>query len=84
MKGILRIFIFFLSFIVITVIAGYTTYLLLTSAKSIEVPQLRGKSLLEANEVLGRMKLSRKVLSYTLPPRLVMKMASDVAPPSAS
>ncbi len=61
MKVLAKVLGFFIVFFCITVAAGYVTFMILTSAKSIEVPHLKGKSLLEANEILSGMKLYLKI-----------------------
>ncbi|MBF0566627.1 MAG: PASTA domain-containing protein [Nitrospirae bacterium] len=61
MKALIRIFVFFFIFSVVTVITGYITFGILTSSKNIVVPDLKGKSLLEANSILGGAKLYLKI-----------------------
>ncbi|MBF0337336.1 MAG: PASTA domain-containing protein [Nitrospirae bacterium] len=65
MKAILRIVLFFFIFTVVTVITGYITFGLLTTSKSITVPDLRGRSLLDANGILSGVKLYLKVEGET-------------------
>ncbi|MBF0343083.1 MAG: PASTA domain-containing protein [Nitrospirae bacterium] len=65
MKVLLRIVLFFFIFSVVTVITGYITFGLLTTSKSILVPDLKGKSLLDANGILSGVKLYLKVEGET-------------------
>ncbi|MBF0317225.1 MAG: PASTA domain-containing protein [Nitrospirae bacterium] len=65
MKVFLRIVLFFFIFSVVTVITGYITFGVLTTSKSIAVPDLRGKSLLDANGILSGVKLYLKVEGET-------------------
>ncbi|MBF0321054.1 MAG: PASTA domain-containing protein [Nitrospirae bacterium] len=53
--------VFFFIFIAVSVLAGYATFTLLTSSKSIEVPDLKSKNLIEANDMLSGMKLYLRV-----------------------
>ncbi|KWT86726.1 PASTA domain-containing protein [Candidatus Magnetominusculus xianensis] len=61
MNTLIRLTIFFVLFIAISVLAGYATFALLTTSKSIEVPDLKSKSLIEANEALNGVKLYLRV-----------------------
>ncbi|KJR40576.1 serine/threonine protein kinase [Candidatus Magnetoovum chiemensis] len=61
MKFILRITVLLLIFATVTSAAFYVTYILFTSSKTIEVPDLQGKNLVEVNEILSRLRLYLKV-----------------------
>ncbi|MBF0539062.1 MAG: PASTA domain-containing protein [Nitrospirae bacterium] len=65
MKVLLRIVLFFFIFSIVTVITGYITFGLLTTSKNIAVPDLKGKSLLDANGILSGVKLYLKVEGET-------------------
>ncbi len=61
MKTIVRSIILINVFIILTLITGYFTYKFFTTTKNIYVPQLKGKSLLEANDTLSRLRLFLKI-----------------------
>ncbi|MBF0465527.1 MAG: PASTA domain-containing protein [Nitrospirae bacterium] len=61
MKALLRVFVFFVLFVLVSLVTGYVTFNALTSSKSITVPDLTGKSLLEATGILAGVKLFLKI-----------------------
>ncbi|MBF0458105.1 MAG: PASTA domain-containing protein [Nitrospirae bacterium] len=61
MNTLLRLAMFFALFIAISVLAGYATFALLTTSKSVEVPDLKLKNLVEATEALNSVKLYLRV-----------------------
>ncbi|MBF0553164.1 MAG: PASTA domain-containing protein [Nitrospirae bacterium] len=61
MRTLVRLTVFLILFIVISVLAGYVTFALLTTSKSVEVPDLKLKNLVEANEALNGMRLYLRV-----------------------
>ncbi|QWR76820.1 PASTA domain-containing protein [Candidatus Magnetomonas plexicatena] len=61
MKALLRVFVFFVLFVIVSLVTGYVTFNALTSSKSITVPDLTGKSLLEATGILAGVKLYLKI-----------------------
>lgn len=65
MKQLLRYSLYFLVFLIIGIITAYTTFIVLTTTKSHEVPVLVGSSLLEANKSLHEKKLFIKIEGET-------------------
>ncbi|MBF0486665.1 MAG: PASTA domain-containing protein [Nitrospirae bacterium] len=61
MRTLVRLTVFLILFIAISVLAGYVTFALLTTSKSVEVPDLKLKNLVEANEALSGMRLYLRV-----------------------
>ncbi|MEO5357158.1 MAG: PASTA domain-containing protein [Nitrospirae bacterium YQR-1] len=61
MKALLRMVLFFFLFVIVSLVTGYVTFNALTSSKSITVPDLTGKSLLEATGILAGVKLFLKI-----------------------
>lgn len=63
-NGIKRILItpvYILIFIIIGLSSGYLTFKVLSFSRTVEVPDLRGKNLVEANEIMGKIGLYLKV-----------------------
>lgn len=65
MKNTARLPLFLILFVAVAIVSAYLTFYLLTSTKSHEVPGLAGKSLLEANKLLGERKLFLKIVGET-------------------
>lgn len=61
LKRILKFVSYFAGFIFIGLITGYLSFEFLTLSKTVEVPDLRGKSLVEANDLLNKQRLYLKV-----------------------
>lgn len=57
MKNFLKLTFFFISFIVVGIVATYLVYQIITKDKTGEVPDLAGKSITEAAELLNERKL---------------------------
>lgn len=58
---IAKIPIYFLGFVIVVLLFAYATFKLLSFSRTVDVPELSGKSLIEANELLGRKGLNLKV-----------------------
>lgn len=61
MKNLLKIFAYFFGFIFILLLVAYATFSLLSFSKTVEVPDLRGKSLIEANDIITKKGLNLKI-----------------------
>jgi beta-lactam-binding protein with PASTA domain len=61
MKGLLKSIAYFIIFSVTGILVAYITFFILSSTKSYEVPDLTGKSLIEANKVLSGKNLYLKI-----------------------
>ncbi|MGW8273341.1 MAG: PASTA domain-containing protein, partial [Thermodesulfovibrionales bacterium] len=62
MKGAFRYALLAFLFLALVMSAAYVTFYLITSTESYEVPALTGKSMLEANRLLGDRKLFLKIV----------------------
>ena len=61
MRNIARFPLYILAFIVLGLIFGYLTFKVLSFSRTVEVPDLYGKSLLESNKLLGNKSLYLKI-----------------------
>jgi len=61
MRTIARFPLYILAFIVLGLIFGYLTFKVLSFSRTVEVPDLYGKSLLESNKLLGNKSLYLKI-----------------------
>ncbi len=61
MKKLIQIPIYVLSFLFLGLIFGYLTFKILSFSRTVEVPPLYGKSLVEANELLVKSRLYIKI-----------------------
>lgn len=63
-KGIRKILLtplYMLVFIVVGLLSGYLTFKVLSFSKTVEVPDLKGKNIIEANDILGKRGLYLKI-----------------------
>jgi len=61
MKGIIKITLYISLFIFLAIVSSYVTFWVMGSKKTVTVPDLRGKSLVEANKVLLSKRLYLKI-----------------------
>jgi serine/threonine-protein kinase len=61
MSNLIKIPLYFLTFILLGLIFGYLTFKILSFSRTVEVPDLYGKSLIEANELLTKNGLYLKI-----------------------
>lgn len=61
LKKILMLPVYILMFIVIGLLSGYLTFMVLSFSRTVAVPDLKGKAVVEANEILSRNGLYLKV-----------------------
>lgn len=61
MKNILKIVVYFFGFVFISIAVAYTTFSLLSFSRTVDVPDLRGKSLIEANDIVTKKGLNLKI-----------------------
>ncbi len=81
MKNILKIAAYFFGFIFVSIAVAYTTFSLLSFSRTVEVPDLRGKSLIEANDIITKKGLNLKITGddydSAIPPGYIIRQ--DVA-----
>lgn len=58
---IVRVPLYFLSFVVIILLFAFLTFKLLSFSRTVDVPDVSGKSLIEANEILSKKGLNLKI-----------------------
>ncbi|HHN64957.1 MAG TPA: PASTA domain-containing protein [Nitrospirae bacterium] len=61
MRSLIRIGLYVLSFFLLTMISGYVTFRVMGAGKTVTVPDLKGKNLVEANRVILEKRLYLKV-----------------------
>lgn len=61
LRKILMLPVYILMFIVIGLLSGYLTFMVLSFSRTVVVPDLKGKTVVEANEILGKSGLYLKV-----------------------
>lgn len=72
-KGLKRVFIipvYVLGFVFMGLLSGYLTFKAMSFSKTVEVPELRGRSMLEANDLMSKSGLNLKVEGEEYDPTL--------------
>ncbi|MEW6001147.1 MAG: PASTA domain-containing protein [Nitrospirota bacterium] len=77
MNNLIRIPLYIIAFILLGLLFGYLTFKILSFSRTVEVPDLIGKSLVEANELLSRKGLYLKIegedYDSTFPPGYILR-----------
>jgi beta-lactam-binding protein with PASTA domain len=82
MNSIFKVFFYLLLFLIVGIFFGYMTFKILSFSRTVEVPNLYGKSLVESNKILSDRGLYLKIegedFSSTIPPGNIIKQ--DIPP----
>ncbi|MCE5194195.1 MAG: PASTA domain-containing protein [Nitrospiraceae bacterium] len=84
MNNTIKIPLYFIGFVLLGFLFAYITFQIISFSKTVDVPDLSGKSLVEANEMLKKIKLSLKIggedFDASAPPGKIIKQD---APPGS-